>query len=76
MSQGGGVDAKSALQEYAAAHSLSAPEYEITESGPDHAKSFTAIARLGAQRFASGEGKSKREAEQVAARLALEALAR
>ena len=72
--QGAGIDAKTALQELAAARGLSAPEYEISESGPDHDKSFTAIALLSGERFASGPGKSKREAEQVAAKLALEVL--
>jgi len=72
--QGAGIDAKTALQELAAANGMSAPEYEISESGPDHDKSFTAIAILGGERFATGSGKSKREAEQVSAKLALEVL--
>jgi ribonuclease-3 len=71
---GVGLDGKTALQELAAAKGLASPEYEITESGPDHDKSFTAVAVLGTEKFEVGNGKSKREAEQAAARLAYEAL--
>ena len=72
--EGATLDAKTALQEIAAARGLTAPEYEITESGPDHDKSFSAVAVLSNERFAQGAGKSKREAEQVAAKLAYDAL--
>ena len=72
---GVGLDGKTALQELAARLSLTAPEYEITESGPDHDKSFVATAVVGGERLGIGHGKSKREAEQVAARFAYEALA-
>ena len=72
--QGSGIDGKTALQELAAARGLTVPEYEIEESGPDHDKSFTAVVLLSGERFAPGAGKSKREAEQVAAKLALEVL--
>jgi len=69
-----GMDAKTALQELAAANGLSAPEYEITESGPDHNKSFQAVAVVSNEKFEVGEGKSKREAEQVAAKFAYDEL--
>ena len=69
-----GMDAKTALQELAAANGLSAPEYEITESGPDHNKSFQAVAVVSNEKFEIGEGKSKREAEQVAAKFAYDEL--
>lgn len=71
---GAALDGKTALQEIAASLNLTAPEYEITESGPDHDKSFIAIANVGGEKFASGQGKSKREAEQAAAKLAHEEL--
>lgn len=71
---GAALDGKTALQEIAASLNLTAPEYEITESGPDHDKSFSAIANVGGEKFASGQGKSKREAEQAAAKLAHEEL--
>lgn len=67
---GASLDAKTALQEIAAAKNLTPPEYEISESGPDHNKSFTAVAVLSGEKFPVGAGKSKREAEQVAAKLA------
>ena len=72
--QGAGIDAKTALQELAAARGLSAPEYKIEESGPDHDKSFTAVAVVDSEEFPPGSGKSKREAEQAAAKLALSVL--
>ena len=71
---GAALDGKTSLQEIAATLNLSAPEYEITESGPDHDKSFIATAIVGGEKFPSGVGKSKREAEQAAAKLAHEAL--
>jgi len=71
---GAALDGKTSLQEIAATLNLSAPEYEITESGPDHDKSFIATAIVGGEKFPSGEGKSKREAEQAAAKLAHEVL--
>lgn len=72
--KGAGLDGKTALQELAAARKISAPEYQITESGPDHDKTFVATAVVGGDAIATGEGKSKREAEQIAARLAYEKL--
>ena len=71
---GATLDAKTALQELAAANGLTAPEYNVAESGPDHDKSFTAEAILSGESFGIGSGKSKREAEQVAAKLAFEVL--
>jgi ribonuclease-3 len=72
--RGSGVDGKTALQEFCADVGLVPPVYEISESGPDHDKSFTAIAIISSERFPIGVGKSKREAEQDAARIALENL--
>ena len=71
---GAALDGKTALQEIAASLNLTAPEYEIVESGPDHDKSFVGAAIVGGEKFPSGEGKSKREAEQGAAKLAHEVL--
>jgi len=73
-SQGVGLDGKTALQELTALLNLPAPEYEITESGPDHDKSFVATAIVKNERFPIGNGKSKREAEQAAARIAHEVI--
>jgi len=74
QSSGAALDGKTALQELAASLGLTSPEYEIGESGPDHDKSFTAIAILSGQRYPQGLGKSKREAEQAAAKLAHEVI--
>ena len=72
--EGANLDSKTALQELASARGLNGPEYEITEFGPDHDKSFTAIAILSGEKFSQGFGKSKREAEQIAAKLAYDAI--
>ncbi len=71
---GATIDGKTALQELAAAQGLTGPEYIIEESGPDHNKSFTAVAVLSGEKFPIGAGKSKREAEQAAAKLACDVL--
>ena len=39
----------------------------MTESGPDHAKAFVATALRGGAPFGTGDGSSKKEAEQQAA---------
>jgi ribonuclease-3 len=67
---GAGLDWKTSLQELAAARSLGVPEYRVEESGPDHAKRFTAVAVFGGQELGTGEGASKKEAEQQAAEVA------
>jgi ribonuclease III len=74
QNSGAALDGKTALQELAASQGLTSPEYEIGESGPDHDKSFTAIAILSGVRYPQGVGKSKREAEQAAAKLAHEVI--
>jgi ribonuclease-3 len=74
--EGGTVlDYKTTLQEAAAARLGTMPEYQLTESGPDHAKRFSAVVRLAGEPFGTGEGRSKKEAEQAAAKIALERLA-
>ena len=74
VARGAGLDGKTALQELAASLGKGAPEYVVSEEGPDHDKNFTAVAMLAGQALSTGTGKSKREAEQVAARAAYEAL--
>lgn len=64
---GAGLDWKTSLQELAAGKSLGVPEYQVSESGPDHAKTFRAIALVGGEPVGEGEGRSKKEAEQRAA---------
>jgi ribonuclease-3 len=61
-------DAKTALQEWAQARK-SSPVYELTgRDGPDHAPRFVVQVSLKGQEPETGEGGSKREAEQDAAK--------
>jgi ribonuclease-3 len=64
---GAALDWKTALQELTAARGLGVPDYAITESGPDHAKSFVATAVVAGRPRGEGVGSSKKEAEQQAA---------
>lgn len=67
-------DAKSRFQELSQEESGITPNYHLLDqSGPDHARSFTVGAYIGNQKIASGEGRSKQEAEQDAAQKALTA---
>ena len=65
--EGAALDWKTALQELTAARGLGVPDYGITESGPDHAKAFVATALVAGEPHGTGEGSSKKEAEQQAA---------
>ncbi|HEX2266758.1 MAG TPA: ribonuclease III [Actinomycetota bacterium] len=64
----GARDYKTILQELAAQDVGRLPEYRVEERGPDHEKEFTARVYLGGREFGVGVGKSKKEAEQRAAR--------
>lgn len=66
-------DAKTELQQLTQVSDGATPTYKvISESGPDHAKTFEVEVRLNSNVIGHGKGKSKREAEQNAAREALE----
>ncbi len=68
-------DFKSALQERVQSAGGPLPEYAVIgESGPDHHKTFHVQVRVGGRAMAEAVGRSKKEAEQEAARLALESL--
>jgi ribonuclease-3 len=69
------LDYKTSLQELSAASAAGPPTYVITESGPDHRKRFVATVTVDGVE-GSGEGRSKKEAEQQAARAAYTALRR
>ena len=71
---GAGLDWKTSLQELTAAEELGGPEYVVDESGPDHQKSFRAVAKIGGQVYGEGEGRTKKEAEQQAAEAAWTAI--
>jgi ribonuclease III len=64
----GDRDYKTVLQELASQGLGSIPEYRIASRGPDHAKEFTATVFLAGERYGQGQGRSKKEAEQQAAR--------
>jgi len=74
VARGAGLDGKTALQELVAALNKGVPEYVVSEEGPDHDKNFTAVAMVAGIAISEGAGKSKREAEQIAARFAYESL--
>ena len=64
-------DYKTALQEMAQAKGLQLPDYNVVaEVGPDHDKTFVVEVKLGSL-TARGEGSSKKEAQQQAAKHAL-----
>ena len=71
---GAGLDWKTSLQELCATLELGAPTYAVTESGPDHDKRFEAVALVGQRVFSSAPGRSKKQAEQGAAKAAFEEL--
>lgn len=67
-------DAKSRFQELAQEHVGVTPAYEtLSQTGPDHDRVFTVGAFLQKEKVAEGNGRSKQEAEQVAAEKAIEA---
>jgi ribonuclease-3 len=71
---GAGLDWKTSLQELTATRGLGVPDYQIDQTGPDHAKTFTAWAVVAGSRFGGVQGRTKKEAEQKAAEAAFEAL--
>jgi ribonuclease-3 len=70
-----GQDHKSALQELLQSNDRPLPEYRlVAAAGPDHRKEFQVQVSVGGEAVAQGAGPSKKDAEQEAARLALEKL--
>lgn len=66
-------DFKTRLQEITQQKHRLAPEYELVgQEGPDHEKTFFVAVRVGDKELARGRGRSKKQAEQEAARVALE----
>ncbi len=66
---------KGELLEYMQALGLGLPRYEVMEErGPDHEKRFTIAVSVKGQKLGRGMGKNKKEAEQKAARMALESI--
>jgi ribonuclease III len=70
-------DYKTLLQEFAQARFTVTPQYRIVkESGPDHDKVFEAEVILGAEPVGRGQGRSKKESEQAAAKEAWNRMSR
>jgi ribonuclease-3 len=71
-SKGFGGDPKTLLQQFVQQAEGDFLEYVVVgQSGPDHQKTFSVEARLNSNVIGRGVGRSKREAEQNAAREAL-----
>ncbi|MCH7582370.1 MAG: ribonuclease III [Acidobacteria bacterium] len=66
-------DYKTRLQEHVARDGRR-PVYEVEGSGPDHSRQFRAVVYVDGSRLGSGEGRSKKAAEQSAAQEALASL--
>jgi ribonuclease-3 len=70
-------DYKTQLQELAQSRLRATPRYRVVaEHGPDHAKTFEVESDLRGEVVGRGAGRSKKDAEQAAAKLALDALGR
>ncbi len=69
------TDYKTALQERVQSAGGLSPQYRIIdEYGPDHAKTFVARVEIGGEPAGEGSGRTKKEAEQAAARAAMESM--
>ena len=66
----GESDHKSRLQEEAVRLGRGVPRYDVEGFGPDHARRYLATVYVAGQRLGTGEGRSKKDAEQVAAQVA------
>ncbi|WPR66186.1 ribonuclease III [Glutamicibacter protophormiae] len=65
---GAATDWKTVIQEEVAAKKLGDMHYQVTGSGPDHARTYEATLVISDEFYGSGHGPSKKEAEQEAAR--------
>ena len=66
---------KSLLQQWAQKELNLTPTYlVVNEKGPDHSKYFEVVAVVGKKKYRAGQGRSKKEAEQIAARETLRVL--
>jgi ribonuclease-3 len=70
----GESDHKSRLQEVAVRLGKGVPHYDLEGFGPDHSRRYLATVYVAGQHLGSGEGRSKKDAEQVAAQVACESL--
>ncbi|MBV9659733.1 MAG: ribonuclease III, partial [Acidimicrobiales bacterium] len=70
----GGQDYKTRLQELCARSFDQLPRYYLSDEGPDHAKEFEATVHVLGRPHGHGRGRSKKQAEQAAAKQAWEYL--
>ncbi len=70
LGEPGESDHKSRLQELTVRLGRGVPHYEVEGSGPDHARRYLATVYVAGQRLGTGEGRSKKDAEQIAAQVA------
>jgi ribonuclease-3 len=74
IGSGAAIDPKTELQELCQRRHRTTPWYRVEqETGPDHARRFVVSVLIGEVVLATGEGASKRAAEQEAAQRALQA---
>ena len=75
MEHGGGADYKTQLQHVCSVRFAEVPKYElVSQQGPAHERIFVVQAVVHGKECGSGRGKSKKEAEQNAAKAALDRL--
>lgn len=65
------ADPKTSLLERLAVRKDAAPHYEVTATGPDHAREYTARVFMGERELGSGNGSTRRGAESAAAAAAI-----
>lgn len=70
QTDGAYADYKTVLQELCAANGWLGPVYELTGTGPDHQRVFTAVVLVDGRTVGEGTAPSKKRAEQIAARQA------
>jgi ribonuclease III len=68
------LNPKGDLIDYCRMHGLGAPVFESHQEGPEHQPTFSCDVLIQEQVYASGQGRTKRDAEKAAASLALAAL--
>lgn len=77
LEEPGEGDHKSQLQELVQQLERRLPRYRITgQEGPEHSRMFVAVVEVNGRMLGEGRGRSKKEAEQAAARQGLEQLRR
>jgi len=69
------VNYKGRLLEYTQSRNKGVPRYEVaSESGPEHMKTFNVVVKIVGEEMGKGKGHSKKQAEQNAAKLAMQKL--